>query len=74
MNNQSLISVIINFLNEERFIEEAISSVFNQTYKNWELLLVDDGSTDRSTEIAKSYAQKYPDQIPVQAVSSNKYR
>ena len=63
MNNQSLISVIINFLNEERFIEEAISSVFNQTYKNWELLLVDDGSTDRSTEIAKSYAQKYPDQI-----------
>lgn len=63
MNTASLVSIIIIFLNEERFIEEAIASIFDQTYKNWELLLVDDGSTDRSTEIARRYAEQHPDQI-----------
>lgn len=63
MENRALVSVIINFFNEERFIEEAIESVFNQTYQNWELLLVDDGSTDKSTEIAQLYAQQYPTKI-----------
>jgi len=58
-----LVSVIIPFMNEERFLEETILSVVNQTYQNWELLLVDDGSTNRSTDIAKSYAELYPDKI-----------
>jgi glycosyltransferase involved in cell wall biosynthesis/SAM-dependent methyltransferase len=57
---QPLVSVIIIFLNEEKFIEEAIESVLAQTYKTWELLLVDDGSTDRSTRIAREYADRYP--------------
>jgi glycosyltransferase involved in cell wall biosynthesis len=48
MNRQPLVSVITIFLNCEKFIEEAIQSVFAQTYDNWELLLVDDGSTDGS--------------------------
>ena len=51
-----LVSVIIIFLNAEHFIEEAIQSVLEQTYANWELLLVDDGSADGSTRIAKQYA------------------
>ncbi len=63
MNKTPLVSVIINFFNEEMFIEEAIQSVFNQTYQNWELLLVDDGSTDKSTGIAQRYAQQYPNKI-----------
>jgi glycosyltransferase involved in cell wall biosynthesis len=43
MNQHPLVSCIIIFLNGEKFIEEAIESIFSQTYPNWELLLVDDG-------------------------------
>ena len=63
MSNKPLVSVITIFLNEEKFIEESIESVFAQTYDNWELLLVDDGSTDSSTQIAQRYAEQYPDKV-----------
>jgi glycosyltransferase involved in cell wall biosynthesis len=63
MSNQPLVSAIIIFLNEEKFLPEAIASVIAQTYSNWELLLVDDGSTDGSTAIAQKYAAQYPDKI-----------
>ncbi|PZO14594.1 MAG: glycosyl transferase family 2 [Leptolyngbya foveolarum] len=63
MRNHSLVSVIIIFLNGEAFIEEAIASVFAQTHSIWELLLVDDGSTDGSSAIAQQYAQQYPDRV-----------
>lgn len=56
--NEPFVSVIIAFLNEERFLEEAIKSVLEQEYTHWELLLVDDGSTDKSTDIAREYALK----------------
>ena len=58
-DNQPLVSAIIIFFNEERYLTEAIESVLGQTYDNWELLLVDDGSTDGSTAIAKSYADRH---------------
>lgn len=58
-----LVSVIVIFLNGERFIEEAIESVFAQTYDEWELILVDDGSDDRSSEIARGYASEYPNRV-----------
>ena len=51
-----LVSVVLIFLNEERFIEEAVRSVREQTLTDWELILVDDGSTDRSTAIARNLA------------------
>ena len=57
------VSVIVIFLNEERFIEEAVQSVFAQSFTNWELLLVDDGSTDGSTRIATQYARDNPDRV-----------
>jgi len=62
-NAMPLVSVIIIFLNEAKFIEEAIASIISQIYTHWELLLTDDGSTDNSTNIAKNYATQYPDQI-----------
>lgn len=58
MNNHPLISCIIIFYNAQRFLNEAIESVINQTYNNWELLLVDDGSNDESSIIALNYADK----------------
>ncbi|HYP26929.1 MAG TPA: glycosyltransferase family A protein [Blastocatellia bacterium] len=63
MNNRPLVTVITVFLNAEKFIEEAVESVLAQTYGRWELLLVDDGSTDDSTEIALAYARSHPHKI-----------
>ena len=63
MSNNPLVSCIIIFFNAEEFFEEAIESVFSQSYGNWELLLADDGSTDSSTAYAAKYAQQYPDKV-----------
>ena len=53
-----LISVAIPFFNSEKYISYAIQSVINQTYTNWELLLIDDGGTDRSLSIARDFERK----------------
>ena len=63
MSSKPLVSVVIIFLNAKRFMQESIESVFAQTYDNWELLLVDDGSTDSSTEIALRYVEQYPERV-----------
>ena len=63
MKSNPLVSAVLIFYNTEKFIEEAIASVFSQTYVYWELLLVDDGSSDRSTEVARHYAERYPEKI-----------
>ncbi len=63
MSKKPLVSGIMNFLNAEKYIEEAIQSVIDQTYDNWELLLVDDGSTDKSTEIGQRYVQTYSKKV-----------
>lgn len=55
---KGLVSVTIPFYNAERFLGETIESVIAQTYPEWELLLVDDGSTDGSTRIAMDYAAR----------------
>ena len=55
MKNRPLVSIIINNYNYERFLEDALSSVFAQTYDDLEIVVVDDGSTDNSLEIIKNY-------------------
>lgn len=55
---QEKISVIITFYNEEKYLARCITSVINQSYKNLDILLVDDGSTDTSKQIAEAYMQK----------------
>ena len=63
MSEKPLVTCIIIFFNAEKFFEEAIESILTQTYDNWELLLVDDGSSDSSTSIAKCYAEQYLEKI-----------
>lgn len=50
-----MISVVISLFNKEKYIARAIDSVLNQTYRDFELIIVNDGSTDGSVEIVKSY-------------------
>ena len=57
------ISVVMIFWNAARHIEEAIASVFAQTHESWELLLVDDGSTDASSGIARAMADRHPGRV-----------
>jgi glycosyltransferase involved in cell wall biosynthesis len=51
-----LVSIIMPAFNGENFIRQAIDSVLSQTYSNWELIIIDDGSTDRTAEIIRRYA------------------
>ena len=60
MQNQELISIAMCSYNGERFIKEQIDSILAQTYQNFELLIFDDGSSDKTIEIIKSYTQKHP--------------
>ncbi|MEF2919536.1 MAG: glycosyltransferase [Acutalibacteraceae bacterium] len=53
-----LISVVLPVYNGEKYLSESIESVINQTYKNWELIIVDDCSTDNTAVIAKKYAEQ----------------
>ena len=56
--DENKISIITPVYKCEKFIENTIKSVLNQTYTNWELLLVDDCSPDNSAEIIKKYVEK----------------
>lgn len=53
--DKDLISVIIPVYNGEAFLSETIESVFKQTYQNFEIIIIDDGSTDKSGEICQSF-------------------
>jgi len=55
---EPLVSVIIPLYNAEKYIEETMESVISQTYQNWELIVVDDCSTDSSRNIVKEFEKK----------------
>ncbi len=55
MNSNSLVSVIVPIFNEENYIADTLESIQNQSYSNWELLLIDDGSTDSSRAVVEKY-------------------
>jgi len=58
--NTTLVSVIMPTYNRENCISDSIQSVINQTFQDWELLIVDDRSTDRTKDIVVKYSQKDP--------------
>ena len=58
MKKQPLVSIIMNCLNGEKYLSNAIDSVIKQTYKNWELIFWDNQSTDNSASILKRYKDK----------------
>ena len=60
------VSIIMGIYNCEKTLDESIKSIINQTYRNWELIMCDDGSTDNTYQIAKSYSEKYSNIILIQ--------
>ncbi len=56
MKQQPLVTIVTPTYNHEKFLSQAIESVLAQTHQNWELCIVDDGSTDRTLEIAESFS------------------
>lgn len=70
-NNTPLVSVIIPVFNGSSFLEETVYSVQNSSYKNFEILLIDDGSTDKSRHICQKLEKKYAN-IHFYSFSKNK--
>lgn len=58
-HDSPLISIVVTCYNYEQYIGETLDSLINQTYKNIEVIVVDDGSSDSSVDIVKSYVDKY---------------
>lgn len=58
MENEELISVVVPVYNVEKCLEDCLDSIINQSYKNTEIILIDDGSTDKSGNICDEYANK----------------
>lgn len=58
MDTCELVSIITPCFNSELFIAQTIESVINQTYSNWEMVIIDDCSTDHSADIILSYVEK----------------
>ena len=56
--NKPLVSIIMNCYNGEKYLDESLKSIINQTYKNWELIFWDNLSTDNSKRIFEKYKDK----------------
>lgn len=58
-------SILIPVYNVEKYLEQCLNSVINQTFGDYEVIIVDDGSTDNSSHICDSFEEKYPEKINV---------
>ena len=71
MIKKNMVSIITPCYNSEKYISDSINSVLNQDYQNWEMIIVDDASTDGSLDIIKSLSQK-DNRIKIIELSSNR--
>ena len=58
MKNEPLVSIIMNCFNGERYLNESLKSILDQSYQNWELIFWDNKSTDNSAKILKNFKDK----------------
>ncbi|HAL9122530.1 TPA: glycosyltransferase family 2 protein, partial [Escherichia coli] len=58
LNYKPLVSVLIPVYNAEKYIERSLNSIINQTYKNLEIIIINDGSTDRTLDIIRTFTEK----------------
>lgn len=65
MNIPPKVSIIMGIYNCSETLDEAIESLINQTYTNWEIVMCDDGSTDDTVNIAEKYCALYPNKIKI---------
>ena len=56
-NNDCIVSVVVPVYNASLFLDQCIQSIIRQDYENWELILINDGSTDESLDICRRYVQ-----------------
>ena len=56
--HEPFFSIIMPCYNSEKYVDNAVQSIIGQTYDNWELIAINDGSTDRTPEILNNYAEK----------------
>jgi len=71
IKREPLVSVILPAYNAEDFLVDSIESIISQTYKNFELIIINDASTDKTPQIIDSYKKNYPKKIKVISLTSN---
>lgn len=69
---EPLVSVLIGSFNRELLLERCLDSVFSQSYKNIEVIVVDDASTDNTIQVLETYKRKYPDKFKYLKNKQNK--
>lgn len=72
-NQKPLVTIIMPVYNGEKYIKESLESILEQTYQNWELIIVNDASTDSSAKIALQYVKK-DKRIKLTSHKKNRYR
>lgn len=71
MMSSGLVSIVIPIYNAAEYLEKCLNSVFTQTYKNIEVICINDGSTDNSIDILYAFLQKYPEYILVKTIKNS---
>ena len=63
MNNDLKLTIVVPIYNVEQYLEQCLDSLVNQSNHDFKVIMVDDGSKDKSGEIAQKYAEKFPERF-----------